>query len=523
MSTHTKTLIALAGMIGGVVVYENTTYGSEVAVMCFVLGVIQLALVVFEKRKTYAQRVDEDTKEGLMRSYFSIPQASGIFFIMVALLVLRMQFTTDPDIFVCETACEFRATITSAPKIKNEFQIFSVAPVGVHGVYDVQLKAPLYPRYEVGDELILTGKVAPPFSSMPHDGKKTFDYETYLHVHDIGSEMLYPNIVRATSSDMQVSYLTKLQHVRVSFIESISTYVTEPAASLASGMLFGANAMTDELTQTFRVAGISHIVVLSGFNIAILISFVLLVFRFVPLVLRIIFASTLVILFVLMVGGEASIIRATCMSFIGLLALLIGRAYVARQALLLSLMAIILYEPIHLLHDVSLHLSFLATAGIVYMSDGIKNKLHMIRSRTYKEIITTTLAAYLVTLPYVMYTFGTVSLYAFFTNLLVLPIVPVVMLLTFLVVVSASLSSTLGLMFGYLDTLLSTVIIVVARMIERLPLSSLSVSFSFSMMCSMYVLTICAYYYFVHRTIEKEKNETLLTKNNEILSEVISY
>ena len=69
------------------------------------------------------------------------------------------------------------------------------------------------------------------------------------------------------------------------------------------------------------------------------------------------------------------------------------------------------------------------------MSDGIKNVLHMIRSTTYKEIVTTTLCAYLATLPYVMYTFGTVSVYALLTNLVVLPLVPIMMLLTALVVV----------------------------------------------------------------------------------------
>ena len=46
-----------------------------------------------------------------------------------------------------------------------------------------------------------------------------------------------------------------------------------------------------ELTDTFRVAGLSHIVVLSGFNIAIIISFVILLLRVVPLFVRVLIAS----------------------------------------------------------------------------------------------------------------------------------------------------------------------------------------------------------------------------------------
>jgi len=66
------------------------------------------------------------------------------------------------------------------------------------------------------------------------------------------------------------------------------------------------------------------------------------------------------------------VIRATLMSFVGLLAMLLGRAYVAKQALILSLLAIVMYEPYALMHDVSLHLSFLATAGIVYLSEPLE-------------------------------------------------------------------------------------------------------------------------------------------------------
>ncbi len=522
MQVHTKTLIALGGLILGVVVSENTIYGSEVAIFALALSIMQLVIYATERR--YIKKTEVRGEQILNNevSRFSIPLASGIFCMAVFVMILRVQLSIERDTFICEKSCTFIATIASTPTIKNEYQIFSVRPDIEGHVYDVQIKAPLYPRYEAGQRLTVTGKVSPPYVVMPHDGKKYFDYAAYLRVRSIGSEMLYPKIIIAAGTNEE-STVTKLQHLREYFIENISHYVSAPASSLATGMLFGDDSMSKELTQTFRTAGISHIVVLSGFNIAILISFVLLVLMFVPLFLRIILAGIFVILFVLMVGGEASIIRATLMSFVGLLALMMGRGYVARQALLLSLIAIVLYEPVYLLHDVSLHLSFLATAGIVYMSEGIQKMLEKIKSKTYIEIITTTLAAYLATLPYVMYTFGTVSIYALLTNLIVLPFVPLMMLVTFFVVLMAPISQVLALLIGYVDALLGNFIIFIAHMVERLPFSALSVSFSFIMMCIAYAVLAIGYVFMKKWYENKKRDETILTNDNEILSGIISY
>lgn len=523
MDTNIKTLIALMGIIVGVLVSEKSVYCSEVAGISFLLGVLQISIYFFERRKILKSLTQNEEKINNEVTRFSIPLASGIFFIAIFLIVFRMQFSVEKEHLVCEKSCSFNAVITNTPTIKNEYQLFSVRPETEGVVYDVQIKAPLYPRFQVGEKLELVGKVSLPYIAMPHAGKKTFDYEMYLRTRGIGSEMVYPKVVVLTGSGAGYSFKIKLQQLRETFVRNISLYVSEPAASLASGMLFGVTSMSEELTQTFRTAGISHIIVLSGFNIVILISFVLLVLVFLPLFVRVLCAGVFVIFFVLMVGGEASIVRATIMSFIGLVALLIGRAYVARQALIVSLIMIIVYEPIHLFHDVSLHLSFLATAGIVYMSEGIKSTLHKIRFKTYQEIIATTVSAYLATLPYVMYTFGTVSLYALLANFIVLPVVPVMMLLTFFVVLISPFAHTPTLVVGYVDTLLGNVIIFVAHMIERLPLASLTVSVSFTSMCVGYCILIGGYIFFTQRHVRKVKNETLLTKQNEILSEVISY
>lgn len=515
---HARTLTALIGILIGVVCGESVAYGSEIALLSLLLAISQCGLYVWErnKKEVIASRVRQPF-------LFSVALFSSILFFFITIGIMRVQFVHEKNYFVCESSCTFTATIIASPKIQNDYQVVLVQPDEMSDVYAVQIQAPLYPRYRVGESTTVRGKVTLPQPMMAHDGKKSFDYEMYLRMHDVGSEMFYPKIVVSTSTEDRPSLIYRLAHIREQFVGVISMNVNEPAASLASGMLFGATSMSKELVQTFRVAGLSHIVVLSGFNIAILISFVLFILVFLPLMLRVFLAALFVLLFVVMVGGEASIIRATLMSFIGLTALVLGRAYTAKQALILSLIGIIMYEPGHLLYDVSLHLSFLAAAGIIYMSDGIKNILRNIKSPVYQEIIATTLCAYLATLPYVMYTFGTMSLYALLTNSIVLPLVPLIMLITFLVVVISPLTQSLAQVLGYVDTILGNGIIFVARAVEHLPLSSIKVSVSFVTMGVLYGVLVVMYIFFVGKFNRVAKNETSVTNDNEILSEVISF
>lgn len=519
-SMHLRTLTALIGILLGIAVSEISVYGSEIAVVGFLIGTLQLLLYLYEVYGSQKKIVvGENEKED--RSSFSFSLLTSVLFFSLACAILRVQMSEEKNVFACSSVCTFSGTIVSSPKMQDVYQIFSIHPTDSGHTYDVQVKTALYPRYHKGEEVTLTSKVSLPVVTMPHGDARVFDYAMYLRLHGIGSEMLYPKIAEVNSSH-ESNFMLSLEQLRESLVTRISAHMSNPASLLATGMLFGVSSMSQELLQTFRTAGLSHIIVLSGFNIAILISFVLLVFKFLPLMARIFFAGILSVIFVLMVGGEASIVRATLMAFVGLLALGLGRAYVARQALLLSLIAIIMYEPIHALHDVSLHLSFLATAGIIYMSEKIKSNLEdtfvRVTSKSLQEMLATTLAAYFATLPYILYTFGTASVYALIANILVLPLVPVVMLLTFIVVL-LSVVPSFAHVVGYADSLLANYIIFVGRAIERLPFSSITVSISLTTMFVVYVVLIML---FVILT-RKVKNETLLTKENEIISEVISY
>ena len=518
---HIHTLIFVIGVAFGIVTGYVSPYGSEAAIASLFIFLTQLGIYFFSIRN----RSKNETIKIKSSSHILLCTLIVTFAFFVG--VVRMQFVESPLRFVCDNVCSFTGRVVTQPEIKNIYQVFDVQVIEENSsvqnnknkvTANVRVRVPLYPGYRVGEEFIFTGKVMPPPSIFSHAGTKTFDYNSYLRINNVGSEMYYPKVVIHTI-ETKKTFVEKLMSHKQSLLQIIKMYVNSPASALAGGMLLGDSQMSKELIQTFRVSGLSHIVVLSGFNIAILITALLLLLKVVPIIIRVILVALFVTMFVIMVGGEASVLRATLMAFVSLLALLVGRAYVAYQALLISLLLIILYSPLSLVYDVSLHLSFLATAGIVYMNDGIKMFIPKYIPKGCQDIISTTLSAYFATLPYVMYTFGTASIYAIVANLLVLVFVPLVMLLTVGVVFMSFISSTLTYPFGYVTTLFSDYIIWVARLVEVLPYASLSVTISYGSMVCMYVILIGIYFFLT----TYKKDETRVTKNDEIILDIISY
>lgn len=492
-STHLRTIIFVVGVLLGVWVGFRSLFSTEVLIMSLGLVVLMGMMLV----------IKHFTKSSAIIPVYACIVSCGI-----ALGVMRVQFVPESQILLCEKKCELEVMVVRSPEQKEIFQYVTVQYDDDHEY--IRLRLPLFPTYAIGDTLRIEGVIKEPEMIFPHGDKKSFDYVSYLATRNIGSESYFPD-VKVIDTQAQ-TFAHKLGRLRETMVASLETYIQQPASSLASGMLFGKSAVSPQLIETFRVVGLSHIVVLSGFNIVIIISSILALLAYVPLLLRVLIASSSVVMFVIMVGGEASVIRATMMAGIALCATVLGRAYIARQALVVSLFAIVMYEPFALMSDVSLHLSFIATAGIVYLSEIFSRYLTpYIRQKSLCEIIATTLSAYVMTLPYLMHVFGTVSLYALIANVLVVPVVPLAMLASFLVVVLSLISETLALGVGFLTTQILDVCIFIATTLSRLPYASIGVTISYHAMLFFYSVIAIIFLWLHHRKI----NETPDTKRND--------
>jgi competence protein ComEC len=235
-------------------------------------------------------------------------------------------------------------------------------------------------------------------------------------------------------------------------------------------------ALGEDLERTFRETGIIHIVVLSGYNVMIVVSALtyLLTFLFFPRT-RMIIGISAIFTFALLVGLSATVVRACIMAVLLLIAQTTGRTYAVLRALVLAGVVMLLTNPYLLVHDPGFQLSFLATLGLILLSPYIEKRLTRIpETLGVRGFVTATLATQLFVLPLLLYHTGLFSVVSIFVNVLVLPMVPVAMLLTFLTGTLGMVSHTLGILVGFLAHVSLAYIIKVAELFGAFLLASFS-------------------------------------------------
>ena len=203
------------------------------------------------------------------------------------------------------------------------------------------------------------------------------------------------------------------------------------AGALLSGILYGERTLSADASATFRSAGMTHLIAVSGSNIALVASL------FVPFFLAIgyrrkpsiVLAGVAIIAFVLFVGAEASVVRAAIMGWLALLARVFGRKASAGRLLIVAATIIVFFDPWALAFDAGFALSFLATGGLLSWARPFQERCTWIPTWFgLREAFATTLAATIVTTPYSLWAFGQVSLAGLLTNLLAIPLVGLAML-----------------------------------------------------------------------------------------------
>ena len=202
----------------------------------------------------------------------------------------------------------------------------------------------------------------------------------------------------------------------------INSLLHEPYASLLNGIIFGTKAnMPRAFYQALIDTGTLHVIALSGVNISILINLMGKATIVSGKKASSILTICLIVLFVLLVGPSPSVIRASLMGSLSLIAIFFGRREWGLLGLILSA-AIMLLFKFSLIKDISFQLSFMATLGIILAN----NKRERQPGKVFpdrliyllKENLKMTLSAQIFTLPIIFYNFHRISLIAPLANLL---------------------------------------------------------------------------------------------------------
>jgi competence protein ComEC len=327
-----------------------------------------------------------------------------------------------------------------------------------------------------GHLIEVRGPVELPESYESHDAGGEFDYPNYLRVGGVTHTMSFPEI-KVEDGHVIPSITGHLLGMKRSYLARIEDALPEPYAALGGGITVGAKrALGDSLLDEFRRTGLIHIVVLSGYNVAIILYALFALLGRTPRWIRFTAGGAAVIAFVIMTGAGAPIVRAATMAGLVIVAQELGRPALGGRLLALTAGGMILFNPYLLLFDPSFQLSVIATAGMIYVKPIIDRVVPFVTARLgLRDIVSATVATQVAVLPLLVHMTGDVSLVSVLANLLVLPVVPLAMLLVFMTAVIGVISYQLGLLIGFTAYAVLTYIITLVHFFSSWDFASVSV------------------------------------------------
>lgn len=476
-------LSIIFGFLTGILIASVFTIGFSFIFLTAVFGVVFLVLGIFNfgPRKTFL--------------IFSI------FFIFVSLGCLRFYIkdSNEPknrlDNFVGQDV-SIEGVIYSEVDIRESSQRLLILAENLNfrgEDYEINQKilvsTELFPRYDYGDKVQVSGKLSIPQNFLTDIGKE-FDYKNYLKKDSIFYTMSFAHVEiigEGEGSKIKSGILT----IKHKFLNSIESVIPSPESALVGGLLLGTKqSLGEKLQQSFVDTGLVHIIVLSGYNVTIIAEALIKVLSFISVSAGIYFGGIAIVLFAVMAGAGATIVRAGIMALLALLARATGRTSEITRALLIAATLMVIHNPYILFFDLSFQLSFMATLGLIYVSPVFFKWFKFIPERFgLREIISATIGVQAFVLPFIIYKMGNLSLVAPFTNTLVLPFVPITMFFGFLTGVFGFISQIFAVPFGFIAYVLLKFEIFVVELFSSLPFATINIAYiPFSIVLVFYLV-----------------------------------
>jgi len=316
-----------------------------------------------------------------------------------------------------------------------------------------------YTEYKYGTSLKLYGIIELPKDFITDTGK-TFDYDSYLKLSSIYGIMREPDaqILDGFRGNKLKVILFK---IRKNFSNKLNKNLSVQSSALSRGVLLGEKTSIDnDLRTNLAKTSTSHIIALSGYNITIVSEILMKLLAGFSIVVRSLVGSSGILLFLILTGGGSSAMRAGIMGGILIYSRSRGKTYNALWALTIATTILIIISPLSLRYDVGFHLSVLATFGLVAFQRPIS--VWLIKKNLYKwltEILSSTLSATIMTLPYIAYSMGIFSILGIFVNIIVVPLLPLLMLFSFLVGIFGNSILFLTKIFSFITNAISNIIL----------------------------------------------------------------
>ncbi len=328
---------------------------------------------------------------------------------MIILVICR--YFLEKPVYKNGDFIRITATVMSDPIDYERSQFIRLA--------ELKIYLPLFPEVNYGDKIVVDGVVR----------DDTLDQPKLVEIKE------------------EVGPLSRVRKKIINFYEES---LPLNYAGLVSGITLGSKGgLSNEFWEKVKYVGVAHVVVASGTNVTFVISFLvnflslfLIRRKMIPLVIL------GILLYLLLSGLEAPLIRASIMASIVFLAQETGRVSSSMHALFLSGLVMLLINP-SWIGDIGFILSFVATASLILFEKKIREKLKRI-PEFIKESFSTTLAAQVGVTPILFVTFGGFNILSPLVNVLVLWTIPIIMIFGMFAGVVGSVFPLLGKIILYI-------------------------------------------------------------------------
>ncbi len=294
-------------------------------------------------------------------------------------------------------------------------------------------------KVKPGDKLAFTSTL---------QNTKLFDlgqFNSYYLRNDIGYT------VTLKTSDIQIigGHLNFDESLRLQVKNLLNQNMSEENAGICYAVLFGDKSGIDNETKSYyQGAGVIHVLTVSGLHVGFLIALIYFILRKLKLNRWITTAVTsiILILFNILCGFAPSVLRASLMAIIMMLAKLSGREYDSLNSLGLAGFIILLIKPLYAF-DIGFLMSFSCVAAIFMLYQPIFKILKRVMPNKLAQYLAISFSAQIGVLPFLATFAESVNLLSFFANLLIVPlfsiVYPALMLCMIFVLIIPAISKVL--------------------------------------------------------------------------------
>lgn len=354
-----------------------------------------------------------------------------------------------------------------------------------------------------------------------------FNYREYLAQQKIFlTDNIKTNQIEIIGNKKEINLASILNDIKTNIIDKIEKIYrhTDARAIIKAVVIGDRSEITEELKDVFQVAGVMHILAISGLHVGIIAMVLFLLFSTISdnklsKSFKYIFIIIIMLGYAAITGFRPSVSRATLMFIVLLGAKLLNRPYNVYNSISIAAFLILLWQPLYLF-DTGFILSFTATFFIIFltpiMESTLKDCLFLLPDYLVKSL-SVSASAWLGVMPLSAFFFYKISIISILSNILIVPVIGVIIIFALFSIFLSFLFLPLGNFLALVNNGLISLLIFIGEKLSLLP-------FAYRDIAQPGILSIAIYYIiivFIFYSLKYRYNINILKNKITIYSTII--